>query len=204
MPSHFRGALLVANATNLTPLQWSADDGIIDDKQFNKQRLRILWVLREPNGGDFDFKKYLKNPTVYSKWKQSYGLVVKVSRIILDELFSNEDDWHIYAPEVMKRIALINVKNTEGKSSVDWNKLTESFHSNKDSLTKKLREINPNLIICGGTYDYVKSLIPACPIISLYHPNQRKITHKEYIERAIKQYIEHSQALHRMLENSRR
>ena len=169
---------------------WHAVDGIVDELLFDKQRLKILWILREPHGADFDFMEYLRNVTAYPRWKQSYGLVVKVSRIILDKLFDNENDWQNADPEVMKRIALINIKNTEGASSVDWDTLTTSFHSNKNYLTNKIKEIKPDLIICGGTCQYIQELdIQGCPTIDLYHPNQRTITHKKYIEMAVAQYI---------------
>ncbi len=175
---------------------WHAVDGIVDEPLFTKQRLKILWVLREPNGGDFDFMEYLRNVTDYPRWKSSYGLVVKVSRIILDELFDNENNWQEANPEVMKRIALINIKNTEGGSTVNWDKLTTSFNSDKSFLTKKIGEIKPDLIICGGTYHYIKELdIQGCPTLNLYHPNQRSITHKKYIEMAISQYTGYHQSL---------
>ena len=30
--------------------QWKAEDGIIDAEMFLAQKIKILWVLREPNG----------------------------------------------------------------------------------------------------------------------------------------------------------
>jgi len=170
---------------------WYAKDGIIDVEEFNSQKIRILWILREPNGGGFDFMKYLSDVTVYPRWKQSYGLVVKVSRIFLNNLFDAENEWKVYDASIMKKIALINLKSTEGGSSVNWKEIEKSFDANKlyDRITN---EIAPDIIICGGTYNYISSLpLEDIVVINLYHPNQRKITHKKYIEEAIKQYKRH-------------
>ncbi len=170
---------------------WRAEDGIVDVDLYNKQRLRILWVLREPNGGDFPFMDFLRDVTVYPKWEKSYGLVAKVSRIILDELFDNEAEWNYSDPKVIRRIALINVKKTEGAGTVNWKEMTKFFNENKDMLNQQIAEINPGLIICGGTEYYVRKLgVQGCPTIYLCHPGVRPVTisHKGYIEQAITQY----------------
>lgn len=170
---------------------WRAEDGIVDVDMYNKQRLRILWVLREPNGGDFSFMDFLRDVTQYPKWEKSYGLVAKVSRIILDELFDNEEEWNFSDPKVIRRIALINIKKTEGAGAVNWKEMDKFFNENKDMLNQQIAEINPSLIICGGTEYYVRKLgAQGCPTIYLYHPGVRPVTisHKGYIEQAITQY----------------
>jgi len=177
--------------------QWRAVDGIIDEEIYQSQQTKILWVLREPNGEGFDFKNYLRDVTAYPKWKQSYGLVVKVSRVILEGLFEKPEEWGACYPEIMHRIALINIKKTGGGRSVDWDALGQAFCENKDLLRDQIQDIRPDFIFCGGTFGYMKELgLHQVPIISLYHPGQTKITHHMYIKDAIDQYIKHNQALH--------
>jgi hypothetical protein len=168
--------------------QWQAVDGIVDEKIYESQRPKILWVLREPNGEGFDFMDYLKDVTAYPKWKQSYGLVVKISRIILEGHIDDPKEWGIYCPEIMHRIALINIKKTGGGSTVNWNALNQAFSENKGMLRDQIQEIDPDYIFCGGTYDYVKELRLHYPLISLPHPGQTSMTHNDYIKSALDQY----------------
>ena len=176
--------------------QWRAVDGIVNEDVYSGQRPKILWVLREPNGEGFDFLDYLRDVTAYPKWKQSYGLVVKISRIVLEGHVDDPDQWGICCPEVMHRIALINIKKTGGGRAVNRDALKQAFAENKDFLRNQILEIKPDYIFCGGTCGYIKELrITDIPIIDLYHPGQTKVTHEEYIKDAITQYKKHNKTI---------
>ncbi len=176
--------------------QWRAVDGIVNEEIYVGQQTKILWVLREPNGEGFDFLDYLRDVTAYPKWKQSYGLVVKISRIVLEGHVDNPDQWGVCCPEFMHRIALINIKKTGGGRAVNWDALNSAFAENKDSLRNQILQIQPDYIFCGGTGGYVEDLgLPNIPIIGLYHPGQTKITHEEYIKDAITQYKKHNKMI---------
>lgn len=176
--------------------RWRAVDGVVNEKVYSSQRPKILWVLREPNGEGFDFLNYLRDVTAYPKWKQSYGLVVKISRVVLEGHFDDPEQWDVYCPEVMHRIALINIKKTGGGRAVNWDALNQAFAKNEDLLRRQIVEIKPDCIFCGGTCSYVNALaLNNIPIISLYHPGQTKVTHKDYIKDAIAQYKKHNKAI---------
>jgi hypothetical protein len=181
---------------NAMPSIWKAQDGIVNPELFEAQEIKILWILREPNGENFDFMKYLRDPTVYKRWKASYGLVVKLSYAIFNNLQN-----HASIPnpsknvkEIMPKIALINIKKTGGKSTINPKKITKSASEEQDQIANQIIEINPDVIIFGGTKKYLSNQtldkIRECikkpvKIISNYHPNQKKITHKEYLDRAL-------------------
>jgi len=97
--------------------EWKAKDGAVDIGSYNSEKTKILWILREPNGKDFDFLEYLSDPRVYPRWKSTYGLVVKTS----DAIFNGAKDKPDYPypkdiPALMKRIALVNIQE-------DWRKI---------------------------------------------------------------------------------
>ena len=91
---------------------WEVDDGAVDEECYSAQGIKILWVLRETNGSEFNFKEFLQNPEVYKHWKRTVGLVVKTSNSIFKGLDGAKGN--IYPSDisaVMKRIAWINVIN---------------------------------------------------------------------------------------------
>lgn len=176
--------------------QWKAEDGIIDAEMFLAQKIKILWVLREPNGSNFDYMKYLKNPTVYNKWKASFGLVVQTSYAIL-----NQESNHKLIPnpskivhDIMPKIAIMNIKKTGGKANINADELLAYSVENQENIQAQILDIFPDLIVFAGTKKYVSSetikgliskLNKPVKMVSSYHPNQKKITHKEYIQRVL-------------------
>jgi len=177
-------------------VEWKAEDGIIDPDTFASQKIKILWILREPNGNNFDYMKYLKNPTVYNKWKASFGLVVQASYAILQEECEQKP-----APnpskvvhEIMPKIAIINIKKTGGKATINADELLAYSVEHQAEIEAQIVEISPDLVIFAGTKKYVTSstiqnivekLSKPVKFISSYHPNQKKITHKAYIEKIL-------------------
>ncbi len=175
--------------------EWKAQDGAVDSKQFQKEKIKILWVLREPNGEGFDFKSFLKDPERYNKWKQSYGLVVKTSNALLNGLNDKKNfPYPNDVPQLMSRIALINVKKTGGKATIDHKKILEYLSKNPDELKKQIEELKPDIMILAGTdcyispelMDNIKSITGKnIIIVKTYHPSQRSITHNEYISKIL-------------------
>jgi len=189
--------------------EWVARDGAVDIKIFSSERIKILWVLREPNGRDFDFMEYLQDPTVYNKWKATYGLVVKVSHAILTGLSVNEKSYPYPSdiPKIMSRIALINIKKTGGYSRANYKELKEYLLTHSDEFISQISELSPDLIIFAGTLCFVpKEIIKTIHnnsrekthIIDAYHPNQTTITHNKYINGILEKIeLENPQFVHR-------
>ena len=178
--------------------EWKAKDGAVDIGSYNSEKTKILWILREPNGKDFDFLEYLSDPRVYPRWKSTYGLVVKTS----DAIFNGAKDKPDYPypkdiPALMKRIALVNIKKTGGKSSSIPEEIMEYAKNNKEEMKEQLRELSPDVIILAGTDWYFLTEIRLhireitgkdTKIISASHPNQRKIKHGDYIGNILREF----------------
>lgn len=173
--------------------EWTAEDGIIDPETYAAESRKILWVLREPNGSDFDYLKYLRNPTVYRRWKASFGLVVQVSHAILNphsrgQPLSNPAR---LVHDIMPRIALINLKKTGGKSRIHPHQFLAHALSNQQKILEQMIEINADMVIFAGTKRYLlpetiqalkEQLKKPVILLSAYHPNQKRIPHKVYVE----------------------
>jgi hypothetical protein len=147
------------------------DDGIINPDFYSKEKIRLLWVLKEANDTTstegWDMKKFLRCRRVedkglfnYSKWKMTFGLICKISHGVLDSLTTYEkinslDDEELAS--VLDKIAYINVKKTAGGAVVDYEEFNK-YLSNPDNLAfvrNQIRDIKPHVIICGNTFHYL-------------------------------------------------
>jgi hypothetical protein len=58
---------------------------------------------------------------------------------------------------------------------------------NVNEFLDKVQSINPDLILCGGTYgDIPEEVKSKYKCVNLYHPNQKTIPHNQYITDALK------------------
>lgn len=205
-------------------------DGIIDPEKFSKSPLKILWVLKETNGkfnivktfgSDFDFDAYMKmvrqrnrekGLKTRSNIKRTFGPVAKVSYSILNDVGSQEycSDYRKLS-KVMPHIAIMNVKQTPGKSSAVQNQLVEASRKSMGELLERIRNINPDVVIFGSTLNLMKTglMLSQCRsdcsekifsgakqvfyfsdrvFIGAYHPNVRikGLTQKKYVQEIFK------------------
>ena len=173
---------------NNSPSAWLSKDGAVDSVQYSSEPLKLLWVLREPNGSDFDYQKFLKDPTEYNRWKSSFGLLVKSSYGILNNVINvseiPSDPLEIF--KIMRRIAVINIKKSGGSSIINKSEMAKLAKGNCDYLFNQIQSLSPNFVILGGTKDYIRvdvldDISKISKVISVYHPNQRRIPHAKYI-----------------------
>lgn len=175
--------------------EWEVDDGAVEIEQYVEQDIKILWVLRETNGSDFNFKKFLKNPKVYPKWKQTVGLVVKTSNAIFERLDGTKGNQYPKdVTRVMKKIAWINIKKTGGKANSNPNELKVHAKNNAGLIENQIKKLTPNILILAGTKGYVSDKVKneistltgiETIVVNTYHTNQRTITHSEYIDSVV-------------------
>ena len=190
-------------------------DGIVSSKVFKKEKIKLLWILKEANdkkGKDnWDLREFLrwignekKRESCYNKWKATWGLVCKVSWGILDSTKQYEEINHFddnMLTQVLYRIAVINVKKVSGGSSVNQKEFKEYIKDGKylKELKKQIKNISPNIIICGNTFHYMHHprlsnfnyykewcfIENGIKWINVYHPNQKSNSHKQYFDEAI-------------------
>ena len=176
---------------------WEAKDGAVNSDIFKSQNIKILWVLREPHGRDFDFLNFLANPCIHSRWKNTYGLVVKVSQSIFADAI--HDNYPTDIPKIMSKIAVINLNKRGGGSKVNHSKVSQYFNLNIEFFKNQISELDPDLIILAGTRRYLSNDLIGeilnlannnTKVIEAYHPNQRSITHHQYINAILSKITE--------------
>lgn len=206
-------------------------DGIMDEKVFGTATLnglpyRPLFILKEPHDKDgcsVCGKKNEKCPDTknttygmrwidYCKCDEAFRKPVGVSKKlvefekIIEQTLGVSYSGNEYC-DVLSRMAIINLKKIGGGGKSDSAKsmasLCYSCHAEKfkDKLLKQIQIIGPSIIICGGTFENVKSILekPSKPaemvntefqsckiykadlsdkelfILDMYHPKQSRL-----------------------------
>ncbi len=186
-------------------------DGIVDEQRFQLERIKLLWVLKEPweklgasvrGGGwsvtrDLLLKGELKNnrgtypPMAYVAYAIKNGFLPLSS---IHKMTHNHE-----VRDALRTIAYINIKKFPGHTRANHKIINEYFNRYKEFLVAQIEHINPSVVICGGTgHHFVNAyhLIPK-PLIEngpaycrhngihwlfAYHPSQTTIGKHAYID----------------------
>lgn len=151
-------------------------DGIVDESQFNG----VLYLLKEATSAGLirDFIKspqnYVANEFIDGDW----DFITTTSRVAKEqndtplnwkplcfwtEAFVNPNKYFndaINCEKNLNSIAIINIKKTPGESTSDDKLLNKISSDNiyKNILLEEINLISPNIIICGGTFEYAKNI----------------------------------------------
>ena len=175
--------------------------GIINIEKYKVAKPKILWILKRPHdkgNGGWDMRDFLINPENLTKrkdnwkWKKTYKMLMLVTWGILHDFQSYDKtlhDWGRLGDEEMlsalKEIALINLKKMPGHSRSYPPEIRVAYETNKEITWLQINTIKPDVVICGGTYQFIKKDIDQlnnsqCVFIDNYHPNFRR--HKKHID----------------------
>jgi hypothetical protein len=198
-------------------------DGIIcdghDDEDDYFEELdpgtRILWILKESNKEEDNNKNpegwYLREylweiasgEETGKNWKKTYLLVAKISYAIINgaSAFGDISDDDLIK-NIFKKIAVINVKKTNGGSEADKYEIASYYRDDKQLILDQIEAIQPEIIInCSGVEELFNDLKTGAVkeidefrsaqyndvlVIDAYHPAQRKITHEQYFNLIMK------------------
>lgn len=177
------------------------EDGIFDEETYNKQDIKILFVLKEADweNGNCDLCEYLLTKTSRNQWRTWYNIVRWIIAIRTGGEYprkiTNDDK-----VENLKTIAFLNIKKVGGDSKADDSEIRKYGINDSDFIKRQIELYNPDIIICCGRgngkilHDYILNVsgewqTPICndynyfltklnsknniPVISFCHPQMR-------------------------------
>lgn len=202
-------------------------DGIVHPKTwFNERGERILFFLKEAysrtNDIEWDLTKWLCSEKCTDKcdkdcsecWPRgsTYNHVAEQAYMIINQtdIFDawlgvsdkNKIDYLKSRCEILKKIAIVNIKKYSGERTSRDGDLRCHLEKNRIMLQQQIELIRPTVIVCGGTYPYLKEILSlpdldnsyngsivlgGIKIIATYHPNKR-MTSKNKAEKVYTQY----------------
>lgn len=183
------------------------EDGIVNLDTYRKAKMRILWILKEVNHdgdvSDWDMREILATEIkcddrgIVPGWEKVFAPIIYATYGILHnkqwhEIPNYWDDPSIV--DILNSIAHMNVKHTAGGSTIHHTSLEQAYLENRKALLVKINEIDPDIIIYGGTYylfeDDMESINKKdIKHISAYHPGQRTLRQEEYVNRIIEEAL---------------
>jgi hypothetical protein len=129
-------------------------DGIVDEVEFNKQQLRILFLGKEANGGGWDFRvKWSEDPN----WRHAQQ-VKKRAVGILDD-FPPFEEVTTSKVNHLRRIACMNVKKTPGGASSLLVEIEREVRRHSGFIREQVAIIDPDVIIGGLSWWHLWPLI---------------------------------------------
>lgn len=142
------------------------DDGILSESDWDKKRTKVMFLLKE-TFKDFKTIKGKYGPDGNSKtfWRK-----MQMWTFIADKIYYGEDVKHLEAIKVKEKpnyeVAYVNIKKdvikSKGayKTNSDDEDIKKYAKSDSNLLKTQIDLINPNIIICCGTYKFLKHILP--------------------------------------------
>lgn len=146
---------------------WSQDisgfvsDGLADAESYCKAPIRVLYLLKEVNGGEsWDLRQYLRE----GARRQTWNVVARWTEAMMNlnrdmpwmELSTSNEERR---KAVLSSICAVNLKKTSGKDTADNRVILQASMQNRDRLKQQLELYQPDIIICCGTgWSYTKAM----------------------------------------------
>jgi len=131
-------------------------DGVINKDLFGKNgNKKILFFLKEAYTKQPQFKltDFLNKGKIPKMWRTAASWAYMMNHPEeARQLDRNKLD------EMIRYCAVVNIKKINGKSKSEDKDLKKYFEVNKDNLKEQILEIDPDIIITGRTFVFLKEL----------------------------------------------
>lgn len=146
------------------PNEFFIRDGIVNvDEWFKPESKKICFLLKEAYTSEENWRldKWLNEDVTCIKntwitvplWLD--GILKTTETAIPAFTESNKLDKQS-RHRLLQKIAVVNVKKASGEKTSDWYNLAECANRDQTELKKQLEIINPDVIVCGSTYDFLR------------------------------------------------
>lgn len=184
-------------------------DGIIDEETWNSTSPKILYILKEVHetakaGNAWSIAEMLSDAAQAPVWNNdlsaTWANVIRWTFGLTEPIYTYHPKLHDFGSlrSGLRRCAVLNLKKTRGGADADMEQVGKAAADNREWIKREIAIIDPDIIICCGTYDIVKwrvfdPNIPdhilksgnicftgKCPVkeylfVSHYHPNNRSM-----------------------------
>ncbi|MGM9551692.1 MAG: hypothetical protein ACI3XA_05495 [Clostridia bacterium] len=131
--------------------QYFISDGIFDEAEWNKQQIKILFVLKEANweNGNVDLCEFLLSETSPTYWKTWNNIARWIKAILISGEYprsvskSDKSFW-------LRKVAAMNLKKVGGNAVAENETIYNYALADKQYLKEQICLYNPDIIICCG------------------------------------------------------
>ena len=136
------------------------EDGIVDPDNY----CGILFLLKEAYSKKQEFSKcnLVADLAKYGPWgmwnrvcEWTYGIEhTTAEKVAPFHNFFDEEK-----RSALSHLAVVNVKKINGKATSSGEDLQKYVDDNKEILRKEIESIQPKIIVCGGTFGFLKTIL---------------------------------------------
>lgn len=141
-------------------------DGVVDEDAYSKSKIKILYLLKEANGGEnWDLCEFIAGGARAQTWDNITRWTMGIHNLNKDIPWNDmENISENQRKDILKSICAVNVKKTSGGYTADSKKLEEAAKEDSAFLRRQLAIYEPEIIICCGTdwlyFDYIYNYKP--------------------------------------------
>lgn len=152
-----------------------AFDGIVDEDTYKISKIKTVFLLKEVNDPDMnkdwtEFMYFVKQQaevdSMYKTWPNVCLWIEALNNPDADYLDCVDQYGNFATKKLQKNIlevAIVNIKKTAGGGSSNYEEIFEAATKYGHIIEKEIEElILPQLVICGGTFDYAKMIFKVC------------------------------------------
>ncbi|MBF0432565.1 MAG: hypothetical protein HQK83_14870 [Fibrobacteria bacterium] len=128
-------------------------DGIFDDKEWERTKRKVLFILKEVNdweGGNL--KDLFENGPKYQMWHTICRWAAGIQNGFPN--FEEINNWDVLSTTI-KSLASINLKKTSGGASANMSVVNAYAVVNQALLQEQITLIAPDIVIACGTFESV-------------------------------------------------
>lgn len=135
-------------------------DGVVSENDYQTSSPKIALILKEvndPNGGDWDLRKFLSEGACWQTWNNVTRWVHGIRRLpIIDERITKD-----FRRETLKSIVAMNLKKSPGGSRANRRVLGAVTTKDAPYIKEQYAIYDPDITICGGdnTADFFKKAV---------------------------------------------
>lgn len=138
-------------------------DGIVDEEWWMQEQTapKICFFLKEARTEEENYN-LVKDLYRYKPWRLWQRVAVWTQAIhnaFLGELPYNDEQIKKNAHEAVKKIAVVNVKKSDGLPNSEEQDLRVYLEQDKAELKEEIELINPDIILCGYTFGMLKDVL---------------------------------------------
>ncbi len=127
------------------------EDGLFDEEEWNKQNIKILYVLKEANweNGNGDLCEYLLSEVSSTYWRTWNNIVRWTHAIRFGEDYIRKITKRDKT-SCLKTIAFLNIKKVGGDAQADDEEIRTYGKLDAEFIYRQIQLYRPNIIVCCG------------------------------------------------------
>ena len=165
-------------------------DGIVDKDKWEKAPRKVLILLKDPHEEDPSKEWNLADTIRVGDWAKNASTKIwntagQMAFAIQNwgrdsfpqlKIETSEDRTKSkdLAHEALLATAVVNIKKTGGSSAAKDEEISSWAEKTKDLLLEQIRDIGPDIVLCGGTWQYIKDYWDDNKKVArpVYHPDK--------------------------------